>query len=231
MKKIDFRELLASDEFQQDLLHQPFNSFDEFANFVIQELNQYLSWFFKAPEGTNFFPQEGNFLREQIPVILGKYLPSEAVGKGKRGFVSTEGIGDGKGEEMVLSPQPSPTPQTRPIFFPPFAFFEEQEKANHSRGEDLGEEDEAPAKRVMVEVAALDTRSQPLPPLLPLNLSQPALSPLNLSQPPLNLSQPGSCPLQTFEETRMRRSSAAPESGSCSSSRRSGASRERHLTG
>ena len=28
----------------------------------------------------------------------------------------------GKGEEMVLSPQPSPTPQTRPIFFPPFAF-------------------------------------------------------------------------------------------------------------
>ena len=167
MKKIDFRELLASDEFQQDLLHQPFNSFDEFANFVIQELNQYLSWFFNTPEGTNFFPQEGNFLREQIPVILGKYLPSEAVGKGKRGFVSTEGIGDGKGEEMVLSPQPSPTPQTRPIFFPPFAFFEEQEKANHSRGEDLGEEDEAPAKRVMVEVAALDTRSQPLPPLLP----------------------------------------------------------------
>ena len=212
MKKIDFRELLASDEFQQDLLHQPFNSFDEFANFVIQELNQYLSWFFKAPEGTNFFPQEGNFLREQIPVILGKYLPSEAVGKGKRGFVSTEGIGDGKGEEMVLSPQPSPTPQTRPIFFPPFSFFEEQEKANHSRGEDLGEEDEAPAKRVMVEVAALDTRSQPLPPLSPL------------------LSQPGSCQQQTFEETRMRRSSAAPESGSCGS-RRSGASRERHLTG
>ena len=213
MKKIDFRELLASDEFQQDLLHQPFNSFDEFANFVIQELNQYLSWFFKAPEGTNFFPQEGNFLREQIPVILGKYLPSEALGKGKRGFVSRERIGDGKGEEMVLSPQPSPTPQTRPIFFPPFAFFQEQEKANHSRGEDLGEEDEAPAKRVMVEVAALDTRSQPLPPLSPL------------------LSQPGSCQQQTFEETRMRRSSAAPESGSCSSSRRSGASRERHLTG
>lgn len=203
---------------QQDLLRQPFNSFDEFANFVIRDLNQYLSWFFKAPEGTNFFPQNGDFLREHIPVILGEYLTSEAIGKGNMGLLrSTEGLVDGKTEEMVLSPQQSPTLQTRPIFFPPFAIFEDQAKANHLRGEDSGE-DGAPAKRVMVEVAALDRRSQPLPPLLlPTNLSQPPLS--------LNLSQPASH--QALEETRMRRSSHAPESGSS----RSGARRQRHLTG
>ena len=222
-----FRELLASDEFQQDLLHQPFNSLDEFANFVIQELNQYLSWFFKAPEGTNFFPQEGNFLREHIPLILGEYLPSEAVmGKGNRGFVSTEGIADGKGEEMVLSP----TPQTRQIFFPPF--FGEQEKANNSRGESLVEEDEAPAKRVMVELAAV--QSQPLPPLPQTALHSqpflPLLPPLNLYQPSLlslNLSQAAPTCEETFDETRMRRSSSDPESGR----RSSGARRQRHLTG
>ena len=207
----DIREFLANEDFQQDLLLQPFNSFDEFANFLIEDLNQYLTWFFNAPEGTNFLPERGNFLRQHIPVILGEYLPSEAVGKG------TELIVGGKAEEMVLSPQQSPTPQTGPIFFPPFAIFEDQEKGNHSRGEDLDEEG-APAKRVMVEVAALDRRSQPLSPLLlPLNLSQPPLS-LNLSQPATH---------QTLEETRMRRSSHAPQSGNS----RSGARRQRHLTG
>ena len=78
----DFREFLANEDFQQDLLLQPFNSFDEFANFLIEDLNQYLTWFFNAPEGTNFLPERGNFLRQHIPVILAEYLPSEAVGKG-----------------------------------------------------------------------------------------------------------------------------------------------------
>ena len=197
------REVLASDEFQKDLLHQPFNSFEDFAEFVVNDLNQYFSWFFKAPQSGNFFPERGDFLRKHIPVILGEYLSSNEV---EKGISSTIEIGDSKAEEMVFSPQSSPTPHTSPIFFPPFSIFEDQQKANHSGSEDFASNG-GPAKRVMVELAALERRSQPL--LLNLNLPQPALS------------------SKTFEDTRMRRSSHAPESVS----RRSGGSRQRNLTG
>ena len=159
---MSFRDLLPSDDFHQDFLGHQFQSFANFANFVIEDLNRYLSWFFKAPESANFFPEQGRFLTEHVQAVWEEHLPRDLV----------EEDNDRKTDEMMLSPHQSPKVHNEPIFFP-LSFGEHQEeKANHSRVEDYrgNEEDGGPAKRVIVEVAALDQRPQL--PMMSQNLSQ-----------------------------------------------------------